>query len=203
MSLYITNFSIPEGETQYFTSLVDFSVDITDDLYDVTTSGTYVLVNSNIPDYSLTSIFGGYRLSSSVVPSGITDIQVFAQNTNNDFLNDTFVIQNGFEIVWEEVSYWGPDKEVPISVIVNNTVEAPGTNYFSTFFKTTHYRELNLEATIAANGSGYNELGCYIKPQNKYFMYGKNFTVTVSGVKDFSGNITPPKTYSFKIEEKM
>ena len=78
---------------------------------------------------------------------------------------------------------------------------ASNTAYFSTFFRTKAYELSDLEVAITAEGSGYNDLLCDIKPQSKYFLKGKSYTVTISGIKDFSGNELPVKVFSFNIEE--
>ena len=40
MSIYVTNFSMYQGEVIECVDLVDFSVEITDSIYDITVSGT-------------------------------------------------------------------------------------------------------------------------------------------------------------------
>ena len=203
MSLYINNFSIEKDEVRYCTSLIDLSVDITDDLYDVTLSGTYITCNDYLVPFNVASITNGYRLTYTSIPSGTLLYEVYASNSNNDFLHDTYLMQFGYEVLWEEVNKWQPNEEVPVAVIATNSVFNPNTSYFSTFFVTNTFKVLDLEASIYAGGSGHLSLPASISPQNKYFMYGHTYNITISGIKDFSGNILPAKTYEFKIEDYL
>ena len=95
---------------------------------------------------------------------------------------------------------WPNNKEIPVSVSANNNVFNSNTVYYSTFFKTSNYKESNLEAWVSVEGSGQLNLNASIFPQSKYFMYGNSYSITISGIKDFSGNILPAKTYSFTLE---
>ncbi len=200
MALYITNFSIPEDSTVYCTSLVDFSVDITDDTHMVTLSGTYMTDNGATVPYIITPISDGYTLTYSTVPSGTMLLEVFGSNSNDEYISTVFILQYGYELTWDKVVKWPLNKEIPISVTATNDVLNANTAYFSTFFKTTTYKESSLEALISVEGSGQYNMLAEVKPQSKYFMYGKTYSVTISGVKDFSGNILPAKTFTFSLE---
>lgn len=201
MSLYIDNFSILKDEVRYCTALIDFGVDVFDDTNNVTLSGTYLTCNDVSVPFSTNNITNGYRLTYSTLPSGTLVIKVFASNDNNEFFDKTFVMQYGYEVVWDKVVYWGPNKEVPVAVIAKNSAIKPNTNYFSTFFVTNKYKNVDLEVLISVDGSGYKDLYTNIRPQSKYFMYGKSYSITISGVKDFSGNIMLPRTFNFTLEE--
>jgi hypothetical protein len=203
MGLYITNFSIPEKVATYCTSPLNISVDVLDDIYDVTLSGTYITCNDKNVPFDTTVISGGYNLLYSTTPSGNLDIRVFASNNNGDLLEKLYYFQYGYEVTWEKVSVWSPGKEIPIAVIATNEVVKPNTAYFSTFFRTTAYREFNLEAFISVEGSGQYNIPAEIRPQSKYFMYGKTYSVTISGVKDFRSNVLDPVTFTFTIEDKI
>ncbi len=187
----------------YCTSLVDFSVDITEDIYNVTSSGTYFTENGNVVSGTLNTISGGYSLSYTTVPSGSIALRVYASNDNNEFVERDYELQYGYRVSWEKVNYWGPYKEVPVSVTAENTALASNTAYFSTFFETKKYRSTNLEASITAEGSGYSDIACHIIPQSMYFIYGKTYSVVISGIKDFSGNEISTKTYSFTVEDEI
>ncbi len=201
MSININNFSIDLGEVLYCTSLLDFSVDITDNINTITTSGTYFTENGSRVLDSLIVTASGYRLNYITTPSGNITLVAHASNDNNEFYKKSYELAFGYEVSWEEVKYWGPSKEVAISVSADNTATATNTAYFSTFFKTKNFVSTDLGAKISAEGSGVMDIIGYITPQSKYFMYGKTYTITVSGVKDFSGNTLSTKTYSFTIED--
>jgi len=200
MGLYITNFSIPKDNVVYCTPLLTFSVDILDDTNLVTLSGTYLSINSKPAVYTTTSIINGYRLSCSVTPSGTILLDVFGSNNINEFTNSLFILQYGYEVEYNKVMYWPNYTEVPIVVSANNNVYNSNTMYYSTFFKTSDYKEYNLEACISVEGSGQLNLAASIFPQSKYFMYGNSYSITISGIKDFSGNSLPAKTYNFTLE---
>ena len=201
MSLKIDNFSMDLDDVALCTSLVDFSVKVTDTDYMVTTSGTYFTDNGAQVSGSLTSISGGYILTYSVLPSGTIDLVAHGSNSNGEFLERNYKLSYGYSVYWNEVNYWGTRKEVPIAVSASNTSLTSNTSYFSTFFETRKMMSTDLGVDITAEGSGFNDIMTYIEPQSKHFMYGKTYSITVSGVRDFSGNILPPETYSFTIEE--
>lgn len=200
MGLYITNFSIPEDSTVYCTSLLDFSVDVLDDTNIVTLSGTYLSINNENTFCTYSSILNGYRLQCSTVPSGTIWLEVFGSNNLDETINTLYILQFGYEIEWDRVVVWPNNKEIPVSVSANNNVFNSNTMYYSTFFKTSNYKESNLEAWVSVEGSGQLNLNASIFPQSKYFMYGNSYSITISGIKDFSGNILPAKTYNFTLE---
>ena len=200
MGLYITNFSIPEDSTVYCTSLLDFSVDVLDDTNIVTLSGTYLSINTENTFCTYSSILNGYRLQCSTVPSGTIWLEVFGSNNLDETINTLYILQFGYEIEWDRVVVWPNNKEIPVSVSANNNVFNSNTMYYSTFFKTSNYKESNLEAWVSVEGSGQLNLNASIFPQSKYFMYGNSYSITISGIKDFSGNILPAKTYNFTLE---
>lgn len=201
MSINVTNFSIGLGDTIKCTSLVDFSVDVTDELSTITTSGTYFEVNGDKVTTTLTPITDGYNLNYSTVPSGSMIMLVNASNSNNDITTEMYELSYGYEVEWEKVNYWEPNKEIAISVTAKNEVKAANTTCFSTFFKTRRLFDNDLRAEITAAGSGAYDIMSSITPQSKYFFHGHTYSVTISGIKDYSGNILPPKTYSFTIED--
>jgi hypothetical protein len=190
------------GDVAYCTSLVDFSVEVIDDLYTVTTSGTYFTDNGTVVSGSLTTISGGYLMSYLTVPSGNMLLVANGSNNNNEFYSRTYELQYGYQASWEEVNYWGPKYEVPIAVSAKNTSLASNTSYFSTFFETRKIMSTDLEAFITAEGSGKADFTGYIEPRSKHFMYGKTYSITISGIQDYSGNILSPFTYTFTIEEE-
>ena len=202
MSIYINNFFLEAGEVVECTSLVDFSVDVTDGVYDITTSGTYFIHDGyKVPTY-FTNITNGYTVIYSTVPSGNMLLNLRAHNTNNDIVTKEYEFYFGYASIWNEVVYWGADTEVPISISATNDVVAPNTSYFSTFFHTHKPYVANIGSEITADGSGNMNLNTTIRPQSKYFIYGKTYNITLSGVKDFSGNVLDPITFTFKIENE-
>lgn len=201
MSIEIDNFSMGLGDIAYCTSLVDFSVRVTDDLYNITTSGTYFTANGILVSGTLNTISGGYILSYLTIPESNMFLTAHASNSNNEVYEKNYELSYGYEASWHKVTYWGPDKEVPVAVSATNTSLASNTSYFSTFFKTRKYINTDLGAEIFAYGFGTKDILTYIEPRSKHFMHGKTYSITVSGIRDFSGNILTDFTYSFTIEE--
>jgi len=200
MGISINNFSMELGDTFRCIAPVDFSVEIIDPIYDITLSGTYFTNNGIVVDSFLNVTSGGYIMTYNTIPSGNMLLVANASNSNGDYLSNIYELQYGYEVTWEEVKCWGPLKEVPISVIATNAVLAPNASYFSTFFITKKAEEANLEVAITAEGSGYQDLMISVKPQSKYFLSGNTYTVTISGIRDFSGNQLPAKIFSFNVE---
>ena len=200
MSIEIKNFSIALDDFVYCGLPVDISVEVVDSINTITTSGTYFTNNGDPVSSSLQAIPNGYKVIYNTIPSGNMLLEINASNDNGEFLNETYDLLYGFNVVWEAVNYWGPSKEVPINVVVSNNALANNTAYFSTFFRTKAFEVNDLEVLVTAEGSGYADLLCNIKPQSKYFLKGKTYTVTISGIKDFSGNILESKTFTFTVE---
>lgn len=201
MDISIDNFSIDIGDVAYCTSLLDFSVDVLDPTYAITVSGTYFVANGLVVPSILGAIPGGYRMTYSTTPSGNISLVANASNANGEYFSRTFGLQYGYEASWEAVNYWGPLREVPVVVTVSNSVLAPNTTYFSTFFRTKNFETYDLGAEITAEGSGNLDISAYTVPQSKYFLQGKTYTVTISGIRDFSGNVLDAVTYSFIIDD--
>lgn len=201
MSIIINNFSIDTGYFKYCSSLVDFSVDVTDTVNIITTSGTYFTANGLDVTTTLSGIPSGYRLTYSTVPSGNISLIAKASNDGNYSLEKEYGLQFGYEIFWNEVNYWNPLQEVPIFVITKNNSTPSNISYFSTFFETINYRDTDLEVLISADGSGKLDLSSTIIPQSTWFFNGKTYSITVSGIKDFAGNELLPETFMFTIEK--
>jgi hypothetical protein len=88
---------------------------------------------------------------------------------------------------------------VTITIEASNLVFCPNTEGEAFYFQTRDFESLNLGATIRAVESV--NLGAVIYPQSTAFFYGQTYTVTISGVKDFSGNEMAPYVFSFIIED--
>jgi hypothetical protein len=202
MSIYIENFSIPLQQEVYFTDLVSFSAEIKDDVYIVVSSGVGIYVNEKAVPFIQETINNGYKLTYNIKPTSNFDITYSGINNINESIKKTYNMFFGYTVLSNEVNYWEVYKEVPVFIKVSNNVTSVGTSYFSTFFETRKYKEATLEATITADGSGYKDLNTLLRAQSTYFFYGKTYTITITGIKDFSGNIMPDKKFIFTIEDK-
>lgn len=190
------------GETAFCTSLIDFSADVIDPVYGITTSGTYFIDNGERVDPYFTTISGGYHISYPTVPSGNMVLGLMAENTASGTLYEEYEFHFGYTVEWNEVNYWGTDTLVPVFIIADNGTIAPAREYFSTFFRTHRIHSSSLSSEISLDGSGGLDIGAAIYPQHSAFVYGRTFTVTVSGIKDFSGNEIEPQIFTFTIEDE-
>lgn len=198
--MIIDNFFIGLYDYVECSSGVVFGVDVTDTNFSVTLSGTYFTYNGVDITPTYTTISGGYRLEYFTVPSGNITLDVHATNDNYEIALKTYEMYYGYQCTYNEVVNYEPGVQVPVTIEASNNVVAPNTSTLSTFFDTRGYAPSYLGAFITADGSGYIGLESDIAAQSKYLLSGKTYSVTVEGVKDFSGNIMPPTTFTFTVE---
>ncbi len=103
-SLKISNF-YPEIE-DYVEAEDIISVDVTDDVYNVVTSGTYFTVSGTRVPVTFDPITDGYRMYYDAPNDydsllGSTDIMVHAENNNSDILEQFFYITYGYRVLYE------------------------------------------------------------------------------------------------------
>lgn len=201
MTIVIDNFSVGVEEWVPVSTFSAFSVDVVDTTYGINVFGTYFLHDGVAVSTAFSGIPDGYRCyysPVSVYASGTITLELRAANLNSDTLSEYYHLLYGYHCSFDEVVDWGTGQLVVTSVEVANNVVCPNTEGFATYFQTADYYHKNLGAYIkpieAAN------LGATIYPQNTFFFYGRTYTVTVSGVKDYQGNEMVPYTFSFTIE---
>lgn len=201
MSIKISNFSIGIEEWVKVSDLYYFSVDVTDSVNGINAANTYFTHDGDTVITTYTGISDGYRFyysPSSVASSGIIDLTINAENNVGDNRDQSFHFYYGYNVVFEDLIDWGPNTEVISTLQAKNSVFCPNTEAESFYFVTGDGTYLNLGASIVVVGSV--DLGATIYPQNTFFFYGRTYTVTVSGVKDYEGNEMSPYTFSFRIE---
>lgn len=202
MSILIDNFSLGVEEWVSTASLSYFSVDVVDHTHTISTSGTYFIHDGDIVSTTNSGITDGYRFfysPSSMVSSGTITLTIHAENDNSETVEESYHLLYGYRAVFEELVDWGAHQEVVTTIDVTNQVFCPNTVTDAFYFETRDLESYDLPATIEAIGSV--DLGATLYPQNKFFFYGRTYTITVSGVKDFSGNEMPPYTLVFTIED--
>ena len=198
MSIYISNFSIDLEQEVDCSVGVILSVEVTDPTYGIATLGTYYIINGENIIPSFTTISDGYLLEYTLLPTENITLEVVVKNNNNDSFTKEFILYFGYKVLWSEVVHWRPDTQIPLTLSATNNVKAPRSSYFSTFFNTHRSREATLEATITAAGSGKADLTVSVTPQNKYLVFNREYTIKITGVKDFAGNVMEPMTFKFK-----
>lgn len=201
MSIVIENFSMAVEEWLLVADLNALSVDVTDSTYSITTSGTYFLRDGQIVSTSHSGIADGYRCYYyPPTISGAVSLTIHAENDNSEVKEEDYYLLYGYRCEFNEVVDWGPKKEIVIWTQVKNEAFCPNIVSEATFFETADLHSRNLNAII--NPIGYVDLGATIFPQSTAFFYGRTYTVTVSGVRDFHGNKMPKSVFSFTIENK-
>lgn len=182
--------------------LGSFSVDAVDYVNNITTSGTYFIHNGSQVTTTFSGITDGYRMfyePSDVTSSGTIVLTAHVQNDILEVEEQTFYLLCGYNLIFEETNDWGPVTQVDIRAQATNSALCPNTVAEGFYFTTVDLVSKNLSASIQAI-EGVN-LGAKIYPQSTAFFYGKTYTVTISGVKDFAGNEMDPYSYTFTIED--
>jgi hypothetical protein len=137
----------------------------------------------------------------SVVASGTIVITAHVLNTIAQVEEQDFYLLYGYNLLFDEVADWGPDRRVDVLVQATNEVTCPNTEGEGFYFTTADLPSVNLGASIRAVEPV--DLGAVLHPQSTFFFYGRTYTVTVSGIKDFSGNEMEPYELTFTIEDPM
>lgn len=198
MTIVIDNFSIGVEQWVSIANLSYFSVDVTDTTYGISTSGTYFIHDGQV--VSTTNSGNTFYYSPiGVVSSGIIDLTIHAENLNSDILEQTYHLLYGYHCEFDELVDWGPKKEVIITIEAANTVICPNVEGEAFYFETADLYAHDLGASITAISSV--DLPAVLYPQNTFFFYGRTYTITVSGIRDFSGNELAPYVFTFTIED--
>jgi hypothetical protein len=182
--------------------LGSFSVDVTDDVNTIISGSSYFIYDGVQVPTTFSSITNGYSMfytPVNVMSSGVISLIAHVENDIAETEEREFSFLYGYNTKFDEVVDWGPNNLVTIRAQVSNTVLCPNTVGEGFCFTTADLKAKNLGAFIQA--VEYVDLSASISPQSTTFFYGQTFRITVSGVKDFSGNQTPAYTFSFTIED--
>ena len=182
-------------------------VDIIDKLFPIDLNNSYFLINNqqvNVTFSGITPSGIPYRYRMYHSPSyvfGENDIIYTAHVSNSmgDVLEQDYHLTYSYHCEFNDVVDWGANNTVIIDVKASNLAFCPNTEGVTTYFKTKDLDSYNLGASI--NPVGYVGLGAAIKPQNTFFFYGRTYTITISNVKDYSGNELDPVSFTFTIED--
>ena len=209
-SLKITNFSLDIDEYSIASRYI--SVDVLDDIYGVSISGTYFKVADQIVPVTFSGIEEGYRMFytpldgfSSLI--GATVFTVHAENLNNDVLEEDFYLTFGYLVTHNNYPRFGLDydynRKVIVRVTAENMASCPKESADSNYFITEKRKNVDLGASITGmfHAHAKNNLSMEVYPQSLAYFYGKEFEVTIKA-KDFSGNDMVPYILKYKIEDK-
>jgi len=204
MAIFISNFNIGVADWIQVSALGTFQVDITvsSGSVDTTSSGSYFLHNDEQVPTTFSGIPGGQRMfytPASVVSSGTFTITAHAKDSYGSIQEKDFYLLYGYNIKFDQIVEWGPNKQIDVLLNASNAVTCPNLEGAAYYFKTADYIHSDLGAIIRVIEPV--DLGATIYTQSTAFYYGKTYTITVSGVRDFSNNIMDPYTLTFTIED--
>jgi len=203
MTILIDNFSMEVGEWLQITDLASFAIDVIDHINNITASGTYFLHDWQIVPTSYSGIDDGYRCyyyPTDICSSGTITITIHAENDISEVVEKNYYLLYGYHCEFDELIDWGPKSTVVVTADAKNLAFCPNSAGEAFYFETADLCSCDLGATIRA--VEYVDLNATIYPQNTFFFYGRTYTVTISGAKDFAGNEMQPFSFSFTIENE-
>lgn len=208
LSLKISNFSLAVGE--YANANGTICVDITDDIHNVATSGTYFIIDGTVTSGTFTPITDGYRMCYDPIDDfasilGATTFTVHAENDNGDVLERDFYLTSGYIVEYDNQDQdYRYESQVVVRMSAENFASCPAVGTFAYWFTTTpklYYRS-DLGATIIPRPFFDHDLSAEVTPQTgTIYYYGKVFRVEVRA-RDFAGNVMEPYIFEFRIEDK-
>lgn len=197
MVLYIDDLSIDTNSWTYTSNLTNLYLNVIDTDCDINTDNSYFYIGSEVLDTQWDNHTASCELPTI---SGITTIVFHAENMCSGIAEREFKFITGYRVSYNDYIDWGPSRNVDILVEVANFSLCPTTSTFATYFQTRDLESRDLVSTI--NIVNHIDLFGTIESNGKYFEYGKTYIVTVSGIKDYSGNILAPYTFNFTIRGK-
>jgi len=200
-SLFTSDFFIEQDK---FTTVSSVAwVDVVDFLYPIDIANTYLEVDGTLASgIWFEDIPNGKRLYynplNDFYSDGVITYSLHAESVIGEVEDKNFYLLYGYNLEPNEVIDWGPSKTVVVRVEAQNLLFCPNKVGEAFDFTTADLSSFNLKCKIRP--VGYVDLPVSIFPQSATFFYGSTYTVRVSGVKDFSGNVMPDFEYTFTIE---
>jgi len=206
LSLKISNFSLDVNE--YTAASGTICVDITDDVYNVSTSGSYFIIDETVTSGTFTPTPDGYTMCfdspndfSDII--GSTTFTVHAENDNGDILERDFYVTSGYVVEYDNRAQdYGFGNQIVVQGTAENLVSCPNVGADAYFFTSVPKPGFDLGASIVGQPWGEKDLSAEITPTtDTIYFYGKTFRIEIRA-KDFAGNVMEPFTFEFKIEDK-
>ncbi len=204
-SLKISNFSLDIDE--YTLASGSICVDITDDVYNVVTSGSYFIIEDTVTSGTFAPIVDGYRMCFDSPADfadilGATTFTVHAENDNYDILEQDFYLTSGYIVEYDNRTQdYGFGSQVVVRGSAENLASCPTTGVDAYFFTSTPKPSRDLNASIVGIPYSEEDLSAEIVPTtDTIYFYGKTFRIEVRA-KDFAGNVMEPFTFEFRIED--
>lgn len=195
----------------FFLDVEDFTtasavawIDIIDYMWPIDTTNCYFEVDGIPVAVTFSGITNGQRMFYDPLndfdADDVLTYTVHAQNTQGDIREQSYYLLYGYDIDFNEVVDWGASSQVDIVAKAINEAFCPQGSSDAFYFVTRDLHRLDLQSTIKPVSAV--DLGSTIRTQSTAFYYGKTYTVTVSGVRDFAGNELNPFDYTFTIREE-
>ncbi len=207
--LKISNFSLAEDE--YVSTSATVCVDVTDDVYNVVTSGTYFIIDDTVVSgiyTTYTGITDGYRMCYDPDDNfasflGSTTLTVHAENDNGDALERDYYLTSGYIAEYDNrIQDYGYDNQVVVRMTAENFASCPLFATTAYWFTTEQKIPKDLGASIVGIPRSTKDLSASITPDTGLaYLYGKTFRVEVNA-RDFAGNRMTPYIFEFRIEDK-
>jgi hypothetical protein len=153
LSLKISNFSLAVED--YSIASGPICVDITDDVYNVLSYGSYFIIDETITSGNMfIPITDGYRMCynppddfSSLI--GATTVIVHTENDDGDVLEQYFYLTSGYIVEYDNLDFdYGLGTQVVVRASAENLASCPDAGAEAYFFTTVIEKVSNLGATI-------------------------------------------------------
>lgn len=199
----IQNFCVDLDQWVPLESLVKLSVDVEDSVpCPITLSGTYFLIDDAPVPTTYSGISGGYRFfCDAPTNSGSYTATLHLEDDCGGTEETDFNMLFGYRVIFDEYVDWGVGNDIVVWSTATNDVMCPNRETFATYFRTKDYDYSGLGAYINPIGGADGFLTATIYPQSKYLLPGFTYTVTLSGIKDYSGNVMSPIVFSFTVKD--
>lgn len=200
-SLFTSGFFLEQDKFTIVSSVA--WVDVVDFLYPINTDNTYLEVDGTLASGTwFENIPNGKRLYydplDDFYSNGVITYHLHAENVIGEVEDKNFYLLYGYNLEPDGVIDWGANNVVVVRVEAQNLLFCSNKESAAFDFTTADLTSYNLNCIIRP--VGYVDLPVGIFPQSTVFYYGSTYTIRVSGVKDFSGNIMPDFEYTFTIE---
>jgi hypothetical protein len=200
LSLKITNNTLDQLGFIYFGD--NLCVDIVDELFEIDTINSFFKVNGIVLTCFFADIANGthmcYTVDSTFVANGPSLLEIVAANSAGDILIKSYEFLYGYSAELKDEYGFGFEQKISVHSCVSNMVTCDNTVCAAYTFSTLDMPSCNLNATISC--VTYTDVYAHIVPQSTAFIPGYSYTVTISGIKDFSNNYLPPVHFSFTLE---
>ncbi len=198
MTIEVIDFSIKSNTWVDVSEPLIFMAKVNDTSQTLTSYGTYFELNNRKLNATISGIYPYIVTSDPVTISGNVDL--YLHLTNAAYTDVKYYAFNfGYHAEYKDLmSDWGLNKEIIIKASVTNSAICPNTTKYCSYFVTEDYKKADLRSVITPRGWG--DLYSNIKGQKAELLSGGNYTIKISGIKDFAGNLAEDIVFNFTVE---